>query len=122
MQVGNGGTTGSIGSTASVSANGVLAFDRSDTITFSQAVSGSGGLVQLGTGAVTLTGSNSYSGGTTVNGGVLQFYGNRAVPGSGTVTVNSGGAVALAPAGSYSTVTGWLNSGKIAPASAGALH
>ena len=68
-----------------------------------------------------LAGSNSYSGGTTVSGGILQFNGNTTVPGSGTVTINSGAALALAPTGTYSTVAGWLNSGKITAASAGAL-
>ena len=66
-----------------------------------------------------LAGSNSYTGGTTVAGGILQFNGNAAAPsGSGNVTIQSGAAVALAQAGTYSTVTGWLNSGKIASASA----
>ena len=40
--------------------------------TFSGVISGSGGLVKQGTGTMTLTGANSYSGGTTVSAGALQ--------------------------------------------------
>ena len=88
--------------------------------TYSGTLSGSGSLTKAGAGTLVLTGSNTYSGGTTVNGGLLQFGVDSAVPGSGTITINSGGAVALDSTGTYSTVNGWLASGKIAPASAGA--
>ena len=97
-----------------------MAFDNSGTTTFASAVSGAGSLRQM-TGDLVLTGANTYKGGTTVGGGVLQFSADSAVPGTGTITINSGGALALDSAGNYSTVTGWLDSGLIAPSSAGAL-
>ena len=87
---------------------------------YSGTLGGSGALTKTGR-ALVLAGSNTYTGGTTVAGGVLQFTGDSAVPGSGNVTINSGAAVVLAATGAYSSVTGWLNSGQIAPASAGAL-
>ena len=121
LQLGSGGTAGSIGSTSSISDNSVLAFDFSSNATFSQAVTGSGSLVQIGAGGLILTGANAYSGGATVKAGDLQFSGNSAVPSSGTITINNGGALVLASTGTYSTVDGWLGSHKIAPASAGAL-
>ena len=49
LQVGNGSTTGSINGTSGVSDSGVLAFDRSDNISFSQAITGTGSLTQMGT-------------------------------------------------------------------------
>ena len=73
-----------------------------------------------GPGTLILGGSNTYTGGTTVSGGLLEFSSGQAIPsGSGNITINSGGAVLVA--GVYPTVTGWLNSGNIASASAGAL-
>ena len=87
--------------------------------TIADPISG-GTLVKTGAGVLTLTGSNTYNGGTTVGGGILQFSVDSAVPGSGAITIQSGAAVALDAAGTYSTVNGWLTSGKITTASAGA--
>jgi fibronectin-binding autotransporter adhesin len=63
LQIGSGGTTGSI--TGDVTDNGVLGFDRSDTVTFAGVISGTGSVTQIGTGTTILTGTNTYSGGTT---------------------------------------------------------
>ena len=70
LQVGNGGTSGSIG-TGAATDNSVLVFDRSDNLTFGGAISGTGSLVQSGTGILTLTGTNSIAGATTVSNGTL---------------------------------------------------
>src|SRR5271157_4787259 len=70
LQIGNGGTTGSIA--GNVIDNAVLAFDRSDSVTFGGAISGTGSVVNLGPGILTLTGTNTYSGGTTISAGTLQ--------------------------------------------------
>ncbi|KAF1714686.1 hypothetical protein CSC74_15665 [Pseudoxanthomonas yeongjuensis] len=83
LQVGDGGTTGSI--TGDVVDNGTLAFDRSDDIAYAGAISGSGGLQQLGTGTLVLTGSSSYGGGTTISAGTLQIGAGGT---SGSITGN----------------------------------
>ena len=70
LQLGNGGTTGSI--TGNVVNNGVLAFNRSDTITFNGLISGTGSVRQSGAGTTILTSINSYAGGTAINAGTLQ--------------------------------------------------
>ena len=70
LVVGNGGTSGSIG-TGDVTDNSVLVFDRLDNLTFGGAISGTGSLVQSGTGILTLTGTNTISGATTVSNGTL---------------------------------------------------
>lgn len=69
LQLGNGGTTGSI--TGNVTDNGVLVFNRSDNIIFSGTISGAGIVNQSGSGASALTGANSYTGGTTISAGTL---------------------------------------------------
>ena len=70
LQIGNGGTTGSI--VGNVKDNGTLVFDRSDDVTFSGVVSGNGMLQQFGSGTLILTGNNTYAGGTDVLYGALQ--------------------------------------------------
>ena len=71
LEIGNGGTTGSI--VGNVSNSGALEFDRSDTVVFGGAIRGTGSLDQLGNGTLVLTGSNSYTGGTTIDAGVLRI-------------------------------------------------
>jgi len=88
LQLGNGATSGSI--VGNVTNNAALAFDRSDTVTFSGIVSGTGALTQIGSGTTILTGVNTYSGGTTISAGTLQL-GSGATSGSivGNVTNNA---------------------------------
>ena len=86
LQVGNGSTTGSIN--GNVVNNAVLAFNRSDALTYSGTISGSGGLTKLGLGTLTLSGSSSYAGATAVDGGRLLVNGQL---GNTAVTVNATG-------------------------------
>jgi autotransporter-associated beta strand protein len=54
-------------------------------------ISGIGSVVKLGNGTTTLAGTNTYSGGTTVNAGVLEVADNANLgAGSGAVTLNGG--------------------------------
>jgi len=88
LRIGDGGTSGSI--QGNVANNGLLAFDRSDTLTYAGTVSGAGGLAKFGAGTLILTGNSTYSGGTTINAGTLQI-GNGGTGGSivGDITNNS---------------------------------
>jgi len=70
LQLGNGGTTGSI--VGDVVDNGVLVFNRSDLVNFAGTISGSGTVRQIGAGTTVLSGINSYAGGTSILGGTLQ--------------------------------------------------
>ncbi len=90
LQLGNGGTTGSIQS--DITDNGTLAFNRSDTVTYSNVASGTGSLKQVGTGTLILTGANTYSGGTAITQGTLQI-GNGGTTGSITGNVADNGAL-----------------------------
>lgn len=69
LQLGNGGTTGSI--VGDVANNGTLSFNHSDAYTFAGQISGNGATWQAGGGTTTLTGNNTYSGGTFLNAGTL---------------------------------------------------
>jgi outer membrane autotransporter protein len=103
LVVGAGGTTGSL--VGDVLDNGVLAFDRSDTVIFGGAVSGTGGVVVTGSGTVILNGQNTYTGGTTVAGAAL-IVGDASHPSAavaGSVTAGTGGVV-----GGYGTIGGNL--------------
>ena len=73
LQIGNGGGGGSLGGTSGVTDNGALAFSRSDAYSFSPAISGSGAVLQLGSGTLALSVANSYSGATIINSGVLSI-------------------------------------------------
>jgi fibronectin-binding autotransporter adhesin len=88
LQVGNGGTTGSI--TGGVVDNGTLAFNRSDAVTFAGVISGTGGLSQLGTGKTTLTSAETYTGATVISAGTLALSGNGRINGSSGIALSTG--------------------------------
>ncbi len=106
LQLGNGGASGSI--LGDVVDNGVLAFNRSDTYTFGGAISGTGGVLQFGTGNTILTAANTYSGPTLVNGGTLSVNGSIA---SSPVFVNFGGTLGGNGTVGPTTVLGTLSPG-----------
>ena len=90
LQLGNGGAAGSI--VGNVTNNGVLAFNRSDILTFAGSITGSGVVNQVGSGTTILTANNSYTGGTTISAGVLQL-GNGGTSGGITGDVVNNGAL-----------------------------
>ncbi|MDN7421330.1 autotransporter domain-containing protein [Burkholderia dolosa] len=87
LRIGAAGTAGSIA--GNVTDNGTLAFNRIDNVSFDGAIGGTGSVEQDGTGTLTLTGSNSYSGGTALQAGTL-VVGNGNALGSGTVSMSAG--------------------------------
>ncbi len=94
LRVGNGSTTGTLGGGAvSVAAVAVLAFDRTDTPTVANAISGNGSVVQAGSGTTTLSGANTFTGGTTISAGTLAV---SAIADSGTSNLGPSGTLALA--------------------------
>jgi autotransporter-associated beta strand protein len=104
LQIGNGGTTGSIA--GDVVNNATLIFNRSDASTYSGTINGTGAVTKQGGGALTLAGANSYSGVTTISGGTLALSGTGSI-GTGGLnlgTTGSPGAFDLAAlaAGAYS--------------------
>ena len=66
--------------------------------TISGPISESGGshsLTLSGSGELTLSGTDTYSGGTTLNGGALEIAAASALPGSGLVSISGGGRLVL---------------------------
>ena len=95
VQVGNGGTSGALGSGPIVD-NADLQFNRSDVLAVGGGISGLGALEQNGTGTLTLAGTNTYSGATTVNAGTLNLTG----PNTGSsITVNNNAVLNESAAG-----------------------
>lgn len=84
LQVGNGTTSGALGSGA-LQNNGLLLMQQPNSTALSNAISGVGVLVQAGAGTLTLNGSNTFSGGVMISSGVLQI-GSGGTIGSGGVT------------------------------------
>ena len=90
LQVGNGGTTGSLG-TGAVTDNGRLNYNRADNLTLAFAISGSGGLNQIGTGTLTLSGANTYTGPTSILAGTLAVTGSIQSGTLSSLTVDGAG-------------------------------
>ena len=87
VQIGSGGTTGSVA--GNIENNADLIFNRSNGLTFGGTISGSGDVTKLGAGILTFANINTYTGATYVNGGTLTVMGGISGPG-GLITVASG--------------------------------
>ncbi len=81
-----------VGTTPTITVN---ALGGTKTVTISAAVAGSSGLTKSGSGTLTLTAANSYSGATTVSDGTLQVSGQRYFNVGRTTTVASGAVLEL---------------------------
>ena len=94
LQIGDGGTTGSI--TTDIDNRGLVVFNRSDALTYNGVIStgGTGGAVrQAGSGTTTFTGNHSYLGETQVNAGTLVINGDQSAA-TGNVVVANGATLA----------------------------
>src|SRR5881398_3354619 len=92
LQIGNGGTVGSI--VGNVADGGALVVNRSNTISFAGVISdfsgdgpaSAGSLVQNGSGTTILTANNTYTAGTTISAGTMQL-GDPSVNGGTTGSI-----------------------------------
>jgi autotransporter-associated beta strand protein len=91
LSVGNGGSAGTLGSsTATIAAGATLAVNRSDTFTLANAIGGAGRVLKQGANSLTLSGTNTHTGGVSLAGGTLVVGGDAAL-GSGTLTIAASG-------------------------------
>ena len=110
LEVGDGATNGSLGS-APVVNGGVLLFNRNDTFTLSNVISGPGALIQNGTGKLVLNQASGHTGGTTVNAGTLYVNGPNSASGTlggGNITVKAGGTLLV---GGDNSLVGYSTAG-----------
>ncbi len=143
LQIGDGADSGSLASTSAITNTGSLVHNvGAGNRTLGAVISGTGNLVQNGSGILALTGNNTYNGTTTINSGTLAIgngsdsgsivstsaitnngslvhnvgAGNRAlsavISGTGSVSQNGTGTLTLSGNNSYSGGT-TLNAGTI---------
>jgi len=93
LQLGNGTSNGSIASsTGPIVDNGTLIVSGNPGVTVGLNITGTGGVTQSGPYVETLSGDNSYTGPTMVNGGTLQA-GSATAFGNGSAVILSGSGV-----------------------------
>ena len=78
-----------------------------NNVTFADGIggNGAGGLTKLGSGTLTLSGANNYSGNTLVSNGTLALASGASIPNSAAIIINSG-EILDASAGGLSLVSG----------------
>ena len=103
LQIGDGGTSGSLG-TGAVTNNATLAINLASDITLAQAITGTGALRKLGSGVATIT-SNLALGSATVEAGTLALSGTNSFTGGITV---AGGTLRLLSANAAGGATGLI--------------
>lgn len=92
LQIGNGGTTGSIHATlGAIVNNSELIINRSNAVANSNSISGSGKLTKEGAGVWTVTGANSYTGLTHIKGGFIAISASTAFGATSEIKLEGGG-------------------------------
>jgi autotransporter-associated beta strand protein len=112
LSVGAGSTSGSI--SGPVTNNATLQFNRSDSLTYSGALSGTGAVTKLGAGTTTLSGAtaNTLNGTTTVSAGTLELSKTTDINAiAGSVVVESGAVLLLSSSGNVADASAVTLSG-----------
>jgi fibronectin-binding autotransporter adhesin len=115
LQLGNGGASGSIASPIILN-NGALVYSRSDNVTVSNAIGGSGSVINLGSGTLTI--SSAIEGNSVINQGSGTLTISGAIGGGGSVIQQGAGRLNLTNYNSYTGGT-FVNGGTLALAVGG---
>jgi autotransporter-associated beta strand protein/T5SS/PEP-CTERM-associated repeat protein len=89
LRLGTGGLGGTL-ITPTILNDGAIVANFTDTLTLAADISGLGTLSKAGVGTLILAGNNSYTGGTSITGGFINFNSANSF-GSGTITIDGGG-------------------------------
>jgi autotransporter-associated beta strand protein len=109
LQIGNGGTSGSLGTgNVDIALGGELVFKRSDTITVANVITGAGTLIQNGTGVLQLSGVNTYSSYTQISNGTLALIGAGSIANSLQVILSGTGVFDISGIASSSATVNYL--------------
>jgi autotransporter-associated beta strand protein len=119
LQLGNGGSTGSI--VGAISNSGVLRINRSDAgLLLGSVISGAGSLELVGPGTVTLGAANTFSGATNIQNGSLVLTNGNALQNSTLNYLASGGTLSVGPSVTAVTLGGLSGDRNLALANANA--
>ena len=109
LEIGNGGTTGSI--RGDINTEGTVIFNRSDALTYSGNIDGSGDVTKLGAGTLTLSGVNTFTGVARINAGTLAVASVGALgSGASRPTIAFGGGTLQYTSGNQVDYSGQISS------------
>ena len=102
LQIGNATTTGSLFPGQTIANSGTVAFNRTDTgLIFANVISGSGGLVNAGSGTVTINAAQTYTGTTAINAGTLALGASGSLAAGSSVNIAAGGTFDVSAQNTY---------------------
>ena len=110
MQVGNGGTSGSLGS-GTVINNSSLIFNRSDDFTVANLITGPGSVVIAGLGRLTLAAANAYTGATSINSGTLALGAGGSIAASQTISLAAAATLDVSAVSGFGLASGQMLAG-----------
>ena len=93
LALGGAGQLGGGSYSGEITNNAAFVYGSSAAQTLSGAISGTGSITQSGAGTLALSGNNTYTGPTIVNGGTLQYNNAAAAGNTSKITVNNGGSL-----------------------------
>jgi autotransporter-associated beta strand protein len=91
LQLGNGGTAGTLALASNIINNSALIINRSNDITQTNLISGTGTLTKTGAGTLILGTANTYTGATTVTGGLISIGAVGSLGSTASLTLDGGG-------------------------------